>query len=254
MSVVISKMTSVRQGGYGAAPSVLSIDEVHAPTLTATQVLGRVARATGRRRSIVSTRNKSPDSAHMSGPYRFHGLPDTTSQESSSPSECVVSGITVGDAVYGTTGVTAGAFASYVAVEESLIDVKPFGIDLERCASAPFCAQTSLSAFHAAGLRAGDKVLIIGASGGTGSFAIQIAKALGAAVVTAVCESDHADYCAQLGADQTVDYFSVKWSEVSVGRQYNIILDCVGGAEQWESAHNSSGVLADGGTIHHTRR
>ena len=108
-----------------------------------------------------------------------------------------------GDEVFGclpsSTG--RGTFAEYVCAEEKLIVPKPANVPFEQAAAAPMAAMTALQGLRdSGGVRAGQKVLIHGASGGVGTFAVQIAKALGADV-TAVCSTRNVDMVRSLGAD-----------------------------------------------------
>lgn len=129
-----------------------------------------------------------------------------------------------GDAVYGGR---SGALAEYVAVRESrAIVIKPDNISFEQAAAVPIAAITALQGLRDQGrLQSGQKVLINGASGGVGTFAVQIAKALGAEV-TGVCSTRNVDLVRSLGADHVVDYTLEDFA--NGGRQYDLILDNVG--------------------------
>jgi NADPH:quinone reductase-like Zn-dependent oxidoreductase len=128
-----------------------------------------------------------------------------------------------GDAVFGTGG---GAFAEYVRASESRIALKPARLTFEQAAAVPVAAVTALQALRDKGrLQAGQKVLINGASGGVGTFAVQIAKALGAEV-TGVSSTRNVAMVQALGADHVIDY---KKEDFTAGtRQYDVILDNVG--------------------------
>ena len=130
-----------------------------------------------------------------------------------------------GDEVFGTAG---GAFAEYVAIGESSSSIahKPARLNFEQAAAMPIAGLTALQALRDQGqLQAGQSVLINGASGGVGTFAIQIAKAHGARV-TAVCSTRNVELVRSLGADQVIDYTR----EDFTGRaeRYDLILDNVG--------------------------
>jgi len=109
----------------------------------------------------------------------------------------------VGDEVF---GICSGAYAEYVTVAEKDLALKPPNLSFEEAATVPLAGLTALQGLRTKGnLQPGQKVLIHGASGGVGTFAVQIAKALGG-TVTAVCNSDKVDLVRSLGADQVIDY------------------------------------------------
>ena len=113
-----------------------------------------------------------------------------------------VSGLAPGDEVY---GFTHGAFAEWVTAPVATLAIKPASLTFEEAASMPLQGTTALQCLRAGGLRAGDHVLIIGASGGVGTLAVQIAKHMGAHV-TGVCSGRHVELVESLGADQVIDY------------------------------------------------
>jgi NADPH:quinone reductase-like Zn-dependent oxidoreductase len=119
-----------------------------------------------------------------------------------------------GDAVFGTTFMAGfGAFAEKVVVPERLLALRPTSVAVEHAAAAPLAGTTALQALRDHGqLEPGDKVLIIGASGGVGTFAVQIAKQLGAEV-TGVASSSNVDLVRSLGADHVLDYTSADITE-----------------------------------------
>jgi len=129
-----------------------------------------------------------------------------------------------GDAVFGGR---RGAFAEYVTVrEDRAMAMKPANLTFEQAASVPIAAVTALQALRDKGrIRAGQKVLINGASGGVGTFAVQIAKSYGAEV-TGVCSTRNVDMVRSLGADHVVDYTQVDFTRGE--QRYDLILDAVG--------------------------
>jgi NADPH:quinone reductase-like Zn-dependent oxidoreductase len=134
-----------------------------------------------------------------------------------------VTGLVPGDDVYGTCD---GAFAEYATAPAGRLAAKPVNLSFEQAAAVPVSALTALQALRDhAELQAGHTVLIIGASGGVGTFAVQIAKALGAEV-TAVCSAAKMDLVRALGADHVVDYTTEDIADA--GRRYDAILD-IGG-------------------------
>ena len=134
-----------------------------------------------------------------------------------------VTTLRAGDEVYGDA--PAGAFAEYATVPAQRLAPKPANLSFEEAAATPW-AVTALQALRdVGGLQAGQKVLINGASGGVGSWAIQIAKALGAEV-TAVCSGRNAEMVRTLGADAVIDY--TKEDFVSGGARFDLVFDTVG--------------------------
>jgi NADPH:quinone reductase-like Zn-dependent oxidoreductase len=107
-----------------------------------------------------------------------------------------------GDEVY---GFGHGAFAEYIAVHQDGLAPKPGNLTFEQAAAVPLAAVTALQGLRAGGIQPGQQVLVIGASGGVGTFAVQIARHLGAQV-SGVCSTRHADLVRQLGAEQVIDY------------------------------------------------
>lgn len=129
----------------------------------------------------------------------------------------------VGDEVFG--GV-AGSFAEYVAAKDDVLARKPANISFEEAAAVPVGAVTAVQGLRDHGrLEAGQHVLINGASGGVGTYAVQLAKHLGAEV-TGVCSTRNVDMVRELGADQVVDYTTDDFT--THGAQYDLILDNVG--------------------------
>ncbi|MGO4188160.1 NAD(P)-dependent alcohol dehydrogenase [Pseudarthrobacter sp. TAF60_1] len=128
-----------------------------------------------------------------------------------------------GDEVFGTC---EGSFAEYVCAKETLVARKPANLTFEEAAAAPISAVTALQAVRDAGqVAAGQKVLVIGAGGGVGSFAVQIAKDSGAEV-TGVCSTGKVDLVRSLGADHVIDY--TRDDIASSGVLYDVIIDTAG--------------------------
>jgi NADPH:quinone reductase-like Zn-dependent oxidoreductase len=128
-----------------------------------------------------------------------------------------------GDEVFGSAH---GALAEYVCASERGLVMKPDRVTFEQAASVPIAAVTALQALRDKGkLRPGQNVLINGASGGVGTFAVQIAKAFGAHV-TGVCSTRNVEMVRSIGADQVVDY--TKEDFTGSGRRYDLIVDNVG--------------------------
>ncbi|GAA1511963.1 NAD(P)-dependent alcohol dehydrogenase [Streptomyces albidochromogenes] len=128
-----------------------------------------------------------------------------------------------GDEVYGTCD---GSFAEYACAKEENLAHKPTNLTFEQAAAVPVSGVTALQAVRDAGrLTAGQSVLVIGAGGGIGHFAVQLAKALGAHV-TGVCSTSKADLVRSLGADEVVDYTREDATDGS--RRYDLVLDTAG--------------------------
>lgn len=146
-----------------------------------------------------------------------------------------------GDAVFGGRN---GAFAEYVVIpEDRAIARIPAGIAFEQAAGVPIAAVTALQALREkGGLKSGQKVLINGASGGVGTYAVQIAKAMGADV-TGVCSTRNVEMVQSLGADTVVDYKNDDYTQRD--ERYDLIVDNVGN----RSLSANRGVLKDGGTM-----
>lgn len=129
-----------------------------------------------------------------------------------------------GDAVYGEIG--SGGLAEYACVEEKAIAPKPANCSFVEAAAVPVAALTALQSLRDHGqLQAGQSVLINGASGGVGTYAVQIAKAFGAEV-TAVCSTRNVELVRSIGADHVIDY--TKEDLTKSDQQYDLILDNVG--------------------------
>ena len=129
----------------------------------------------------------------------------------------------VGDAVFGDLSDSGyGAFAEYVAAPAHAVALKPARMTFAEAAAVPSAAITALQGLRdQAQLQPGQKVLVNGASGSVGTYAVQIAKALGAEV-TAVCSTQHVDRMRSLGADHVIDY---RLEDYTQNHQYDVILD-----------------------------
>ncbi|HZF16834.1 MAG TPA: NAD(P)-dependent alcohol dehydrogenase [Steroidobacteraceae bacterium] len=144
-----------------------------------------------------------------------------------------------GDEIFGSK---RGAFAEYVSVpDERAIALKPANVTFEQAAAVPVAAVTALQALRDHGkVQAGQKVLINGASGGVGTYAVQIAKSLGAEV-TAVCSTRNVPMVQALGADHVIDYKSEDYTQGA--QHYDVIIDTVGNRSLLENKR----VMADKG-------
>lgn len=154
-----------------------------------------------------------------------------------------------GDAVFGAAGVSGGGFAEYVCAGENKLARKPAGITFEEAAAVPIAGVTALQGLRDRGrIQPGSRILIDGASGGVGTFAVQLAKSFGAEV-TAVCSTRNIEIARSLGADHVIDYTQQDFTRQ--GQRYDLIL----GANAYHSifdyrrALNRNGiyVMAGGG-------
>lgn len=216
-------MQAVHQAGYGGREQ-LSVREVPRPIPSQGNVLVRVK----------SVSVNAGDHHMLTGrPYIIRaavGQRSIPGMDFSGIVETVGSGdvkqFAPGDCVLGTTDVACGAFAEYVCVPAENIVRKPENVDWEAAAALPTAGSTALQALRTGRKVAeGDRVLINGASGGVGSFAVQLAKSMGAHV-TGVCSTPNVELVRSLGADEVVDY---RKESVDAGPgAYDKIIDAVG--------------------------
>jgi NADPH:quinone reductase-like Zn-dependent oxidoreductase len=128
-----------------------------------------------------------------------------------------------GDAVF---GVVRGAFAEYACAPENRLALKPANLTFEQAAAIPVAGVTALQGLRDKGrIQPGQKVLINGASGGVGTFAVQIAKSFGTDV-TGVCGTKSVDLVRSIGADHVIDYTKEDFTQSA--ERYDLMLDCIG--------------------------
>ena len=218
-------MKAIVQDRYGP-PDVLRLDDIDKPVPGSGEVLVRVRAATVNARDWHLMRG-DPYVARLtlgiSKPKRrVRGTDFAGTVEAVGPN---VRWFGVGDEVYGEVH---GAFAEYVCAPSGVVASKPAGLTFEQAAAVPLAASTALVALRdAAQLGTGQRVLINGASGGVGTFAVQIAKALGAQV-TGVCSTAKTDLVTSIGADHVLDYSRDDFADGS--QRYDLILDIAGNA------------------------
>jgi NADPH:quinone reductase-like Zn-dependent oxidoreductase len=218
-------MKAIVQDLYGSA-DVLELREIDTPTIGDSEVLIRV-RAAG-----VNV----ADWAIMSGlPYiarPMYGMGKPKNRVRGTDVAGVVEAVGArvtrfrpGDEVFGWSGHLGGAFAEYAAVAEDALVSKPARLTFDQAASVPMAGTVALLAVRDHGkVRAGQNVLVNGASGGIGTFAVQIAKSLGAQV-TGACSTRNVDLVRSIGADHVIDY--TKEDFTRTGLRYDLILDNV---------------------------
>jgi NADPH:quinone reductase-like Zn-dependent oxidoreductase len=150
----------------------------------------------------------------------------------------------VGDQVYASTvGMNFGGYAEYKCFsEDGMLAIKPLNISYEEAAAVPVGGATALRFMRKANIQSGKKVLIYGASGSVGSFAVQLAKHWGAQV-TAVCSAANLAWVKALGADEVIDYTAQDFTQS--GETYDVIFDAVGkiSSSQRKRALNEKGVF-----------
>lgn len=224
-----TNMQAIVQDEYGSAPEdVLRLAEVDRPTIGDGEVLVRV-------RAASVDRGTWHAMAGLPYPIRLAGFgfrrPKPLNPGRSVAGTVVdvgrdVTGLAPGDEVYGTGD---SAFADYAVTRPGRLAPAPAGLTVEQAAAVPVSGLTALQGVrHKARVQAGERVLVIGASGGVGSFAVQIAKADGAEV-TGVCSTAKVDLVRGLGADHVVDYTSADPTDLAAGApRYDVILDIAG--------------------------
>jgi NADPH:quinone reductase-like Zn-dependent oxidoreductase len=217
---------------YGP-PNVLVLVDVPKPTPKANEVLVRIYATT------VSTGDWRARSLQLPAGLGFMARPafgffgprqPILGTELSGTVEAVGAAVTrfnIGDEIFAFTGARMGCHAEYRAIaEDGLIALKPPRLSFEEAAALSFGGTTALCFLAAkGGIKPGDDILIVGASGSVGSAAVQIARHFGA-TVTAVCSAANADLVRSLGADEVIDYATVDFA--TTGDTYDIILDTTG--------------------------
>ena len=216
-------MRAIVQNAYGS-PDVLEVKEVGKPEVKENDVLVRVVAASINAGDFFSVKG-SPWMVRFSV-----GFPKPKDYilgwDAAGTVEAVGDKVTrfkPGDEVY---ALCSGAFAEFASAPEAQVALKPKNLSFEQAAAVPSGALTALIALRTQGkLKEGQKVLINGASGGVGTFSVQIAKALGAEV-TGVCSTRNVELVRSLGADHVVDYKKEDFTKSD--RRYDLILDNVG--------------------------
>ncbi|MBC8274184.1 MAG: NAD(P)-dependent alcohol dehydrogenase [Chloroflexi bacterium] len=212
---------------YGAPEDVLELKEVEKPTPKDGEVLVKI---------FAASINWADEAAVRGKPFLVratHGLlkpknkilgTDIAGQVESVGRD--VEQFQPGDEVFGDIGGFGfGAFAEYVSVPENTLALKPVNLTYEEAAAVPQYAVVALQGLRDKGqIQPGKKVLINGASGGIGTFAVQIAKSFGAEV-TGVCSTRNLDMVRSIGADHVIDYTKEDFTQKE--QQYDLILDIV---------------------------
>ncbi|MBN2006613.1 MAG: NAD(P)-dependent alcohol dehydrogenase [Anaerolineae bacterium] len=213
-------MKAIVHEKYGA-PDVMRLAEVEKPTPNADQVLVRVNAASVNAldwhlltADIFLVRVMGMGLLKPKHPIRGADIAGRVEAVGAN-----VAGLKPGDEVFGD--IAHGGFAEYALGKEEQLVLKPANLSFEQAAAVPVAGITALQGLRDTGkIRPGQKVLINGASGGVGTFAVQIAKALGAEV-TAVCSTRNVDQARALGADHVIDYTQEDFTQK--GQQYDLI-------------------------------
>lgn len=216
-------MKAVVWARYGAPADVLEVRDIPKPNCEADSVLVRV-RAAGANPYDWHFYRGDPMLIRPSVGFR---KPRQVSQLGADFAGVVeevgahVTDVKVGDRVYGQTSL--GAFAEYVAVTADHVTRAPTNMTFEEAASVPMGATTAMTAVAAGRFTPGQSVIVNGASGGIGIFAVQLAKAMGASEVTGVCSTRNVAKVKSLGADTVIDYTVDDYSKAD--KRYDLFVD-----------------------------
>ncbi|THA31222.1 NAD(P)-dependent alcohol dehydrogenase [Streptomyces sp. A1547] len=217
-------MRAIVQDVYGP-PDVLRLEETEQPVPGPGEVLLRV-QAAGLDQGVWHLMTGTPYAVRAAGfglrapKQRIRGLDVAGRVEAVGPG---AGRFRPGDEVYGTC---TGSFAEYACAKEDELAPRPARLTPEEAAVVTISATTALQALRTGRLKPGQRVLVIGAAGGVGTYAVQLAKALGAAHVTAVCSGPKADLVRSLGADEAVDY--AREDPTDGVHRYDLVIDIAG--------------------------
>ncbi len=232
-------MNAVRMHRYGG-PEVLVYEEVPRPRPEEGEVLVRVEAA------AVNPVDWKIREGYLKEMLP-HSLPLIMGWDVSGVVEATGPGVTrfkIGDEVFSRPDLLRdGTYAEYVVIREAEVAFKPVSVDHLHAAAIPLAGLTAWkSLIETAGLAPGQRVLIHGAAGGVGSYAVQLAKWRGAHVIATASAHNH-DYLQRLGADEAVDYRSVRFEEVVA--DVDVVFDTIGGDTQERSWQvlNKGGIL-----------
>ncbi|MCU1441599.1 MAG: hypothetical protein JWP85_2596 [Rhodoglobus sp.] len=234
-------MKAIVQRAYGTA-DVLKLEEIDRPVVGDDDALIRVRAAAVNHADLVYTTGR-PLIARLA--FGMRAPKDIVrGKDVAGTVEAVgsgVSGLKPGDEVYGE--LVSGSFAEYAVAPAARLALKPANLTFEQAATVPLSGMTALQGLRDAGsLKGGQRVLVNGASGGVGSFAVQVAKAL-RAEVTAVASARNAELVRSWGADHVVDYGRENFTLGTA--RYDLILDLIGN----HTLTQLRGVLTPTGTL-----
>ncbi|MET7713378.1 NAD(P)-dependent alcohol dehydrogenase [Streptomyces sp. NPDC005407] len=246
-------MKAIVQDRYGS-PDVLELREVDKPVVAGHEVLIRVHAAAVNARDWHVMRGDP----YMARLVLGFGRPKAKIRGTDFAGRVEAVGKDVkrfrpGDEVFGEAD---GAFAEYVCAPDDVVEPKPASLTFEQAAVVPLAGNTALMGLRdLGGVQPGQKVLVNGASGGVGTFAVQIAKSFGAEV-TGVCSTRNVDLVRSLGADHVIDYTREDFT--GNGQRYDVVLDLVGNRSLTECRRAltpagtlvlSGGGASDGGSL-----
>ena len=219
-------MKAIVYDEYGAPDDVLELQEINKPVIGDGEVLVRIRAASANPYDWHMVRGLPYPMRMMTGLRTPKGT-TVLGSDMAGQVEAVGKGVTrfrPGDAVYAEVG--SGGFAEYVSVSGDSLALKPANVSFEQAAAVPMAAETALQGLRDKGnVQPGQKVLINGASGGVGTFAVQIAKHFDAEV-TGVCSARNVALVRSIGADHVVDYTEEDFTQGD--QRYDLILDAVG--------------------------
>ncbi|HEX2405493.1 MAG TPA: NAD(P)-dependent alcohol dehydrogenase [Acidimicrobiia bacterium] len=234
-------MKAIVQDRYGSA-DVLELRDIDPPAISTDEVLLEV-RAAGVEPGVWHLMTGLPYLVRVMGYGLTKPKYPVRGRDVAGRVEAVGANVTrfqPGDEVFGTC---EGSFAEYAAAQEDKLALKPANLSFEEAAVIPISGMTALQALRDKGrVRPGDKVLIIGAGGGVGTFAVQLAKAFGAEV-TGVCSTSKVDLVESIGADHVIDYTREDFADRA--DQYDLIIDNAGNRPLSQLRR----ALATGGTL-----
>jgi NADPH:quinone reductase-like Zn-dependent oxidoreductase len=218
----VEVMRAIVQDRYGSADR-LRLSQIDKPVPAAGEVLVQV-RAAGVDRGTCHLMRGEPYLVRILG-FGFRGpknrVPGLDVAGTIVAVGADVTRFQVGDEVF---GIARGSFAEYAAAQEDKLVAKPAGLSFEQAAVVAVSGLAAIKGLHTGRIAAGQKVLIIGASGGVGTYAVQLAKAFGAKV-TGVASTAKVDLVRSIGADEVIDYTREDFAD---GQHYDLILDTGG--------------------------
>jgi len=218
-------MKAIVHREYGE-PDVLSIGQVARPTPGEEDVLIRVVAAgasIGDHHVVTGKPYLVRLSPYGGVPRPKHLVPGAAMAGRIEAVGAKVTGFRVGDEVFGQA--ENGALAEYLVMPAKLVALKPTNLSFEEAAAVPWGTTALQGLRDAGGVKAGDRVLVYGASGAVGTWAVQLAKSMGAHV-TAICSTRNVDLVRSLGADEVIDY--TKTDFVQGDARFDVLMDMVG--------------------------